>query len=93
MKYTLRRRVYFHSNEAGLVAKDVSKVMESEVPPKVGYQFEDRGFGRNDIPKAESVTITESGECNVELDPLKVGNAEAVERYFQTALKPNGWTE
>ena len=31
-------------------------------------------------------------ECNVELEPLKVGNAEAVEKYYQNALKPNGWT-
>lgn len=92
MKYTLRRRVYFHSNEAGLVTKDVSKVTESEVPPQVGYQFEDRAFSRNDIPKAEAVYVTETGECIVELEPLEAGNAEAVEKYYQNALKPNGWT-
>lgn len=93
MKYTLRRRVYFHSPSAGLVSKDVSKLMASEVPPQVGYQFEDRAFSRNDIPKAESILITETGECIVELEPLEAGNAQAVENYYQNALKPNGWTE
>lgn len=92
MKYTLRRRVYFHSDEAGLVTKDVSKVIESEVPPQVGYEFEDTAFGRNDNPKAEKVLITESGDCIVELEPLKAGTAEAVEKQYQHALKPNGWT-
>ncbi len=93
MNYTLRRRVYFQSAEAGLVAKDVSKVIESEVPPQIGYQYEDTAWHRNDIPKAESVLITESGSCIVELETLQVGSAAAVEQLYQQALKPNGWLD
>ncbi len=94
MKYTAVRRIYFHSDEAGLVAKDVAKEIVSEVPPQLGYRIDDSAWHRNDRPKIEDVEIdAESGACTVQLEPMDAGSAESVERNFDTILKHDGWKE
>ncbi|WP_456017506.1 hypothetical protein [Pseudomonas fluorescens] len=94
MKYTAVRRIYFHSAEAGLVAKDVAKEIESEVPPQLGYRIDDLAWHRNDQPKIEDVEIdASSGGCTVQLEPIKAGSAEAVGRTFDMILNHEGWKE
>lgn len=94
MKFTLIRRISFSSPETGLVSKIVAKELESDIPPQVGYEYEDSAWGRNDHPKVESVVInTESGICTVELEYLKAGNADAVAQSFKTTLQHPGWKD
>jgi hypothetical protein len=94
MKFTLVRRISFSSPETGLISKIVAKEFESDIPPQVGYEYEDSAWGRDDHPKVESVVInTDSGVCTVELEYLKVGNAEAVARIFDVTLKHPGWKD
>lgn len=94
MKYTAVRRIYFHSADAGLVAKDVAKVIESEVPPLIGYRIDDSAWHRNDQPKIEDVEIDAStGLCTVQLEPKNVGSAEAVQQLFEVILAHEGWKE
>lgn len=94
MQFTLIRRISFHSPAAGLVTKIVAKDIESNIPPQMGYEYEDSAWHRNDHPKVESVVInTESGICVVELSPMITEQAEYVETAFQTVLKHPGWRD
>lgn len=94
MKFTLIRRIYFSSAQTGLVAKIVAKDMESDIPPQIGYEYEDSAWSRNDHPKVESVVVnTESGDCIVELEPLPTGDADGVARAFSTILHHPGWKD
>ncbi|MNJ63087.1 hypothetical protein D3C77_589600 [compost metagenome] len=92
MKFTLIRRIYFSSPESGLVCEIVAKDMVSDIPPQIGYEYEDSAWHRNDHPKVESVVVnTESGDCIVELEPRKLETAEAVGMYFEVVLQHPGW--
>jgi len=94
MKYTAVRRIYFQSPEAGLVAKDVAKVIDAEIPPIVGHHIDDSAWSRNDRPKIEDVEIdAKSGACTVQLEPMKVVNAQAVGKAFDTVLTHEGWSD
>jgi hypothetical protein len=94
MKYTAVRRIYFHSAEAGLVAKDVAKEIESQVPPQIGYRIDDSAWLRNDQPKIEDVEIHAStGACTVQLESKKMASAEAVQQLFEVILSHDGWKE
>lgn len=91
MKYTLIRRIYFSSTQAGLVSKDVSKGFESSVPLMIGYELEDSAWSRRDEVKVESVTVdTDTSECSVWLSSLEVSDEEAVQRMYDVALS-HGW--
>lgn len=93
-KYTVVRDIAYHSNESGLVSKYVAKVVESDVPPQVGYGIDDSAWHRNDVPKVESVEIdTASGVCTVRLEQMKVGSAQDVERAFRTVLQHPSWKD
>lgn len=94
MKFTLIRRIYFSSQQTGLISKIVAKDLVSDIPPQVGYEYEDSAWHRNDHPKVESVVInTESGDCTVELESLQAGDAEGVDRVFRIVLQHPGWRD
>lgn len=94
MQYTLIRSIYFQSPGTGLVKKIVAKDIESDIPPMVGYQYEDSAWHRDDLPKAESVVInTNSRICTVELAPVLVEKAEYVEKMFKVVLSHEGWRD
>lgn len=92
MKFTLIRRIHFHSPQTGLVSEIIAKDLVSDIPPQVGYEYEDSAWSRNDHPKVESVVVnTETGDCIVELEPLKAGDAEGVGRVFNVIVQHHGW--
>lgn len=92
MKFTLVRSIYFESPSAGLVAKYVSKEIDSEVPPQVGFQFEDSAWHRNDPITAESISIdSDSGQCTVNLNPKKVELQSDVDRFYNLVIEHHGW--
>ncbi|WP_374424652.1 hypothetical protein [Chromobacterium sp.] len=94
MKFTLVRNIYFHSPSTGLVTKYVSKDVESEVAPQVGFEFEDSAWHRNDLIKAESISIdAASGKCTVTLNPLEVKAASDVEKFFNLVVQHHGWKD
>lgn len=92
MRYTLVRIIAFHSPGFGLTSKYVAKDVESEVPPQVGYEFEDSAWHRNDPIKAESISIdAQTGKCTVHLNPKQVEAASDVERFYDIAVQYHGW--
>jgi hypothetical protein len=92
MKFTLVRNIHFHSPSTGLVSKFVSKEVESEIPPHVGFEFEDSAWHRNDPIKAESISIdSETGKCTVHLNTKEVGAASDVEKLYAVAVQHHGW--
>lgn len=94
MKFTLVRNIYFHSPQAGLVSKFVSKEVESEISPQIGFEFEDSAWHRNDQIKAESINIdSETGQCIVYLNPKKVEVESDVQRLFDIAVQYHGWKD
>ncbi|HAS25475.1 hypothetical protein AB4320_23560 [Vibrio splendidus] len=94
MKYTLVRNIYFHSPDAGLVSKYVSKEVESDVNPLVGFEFEDSAWHRNDSTIAENISIdTETGKCTVNLNSLDVGSKSDVQKIFDIAVNYHGWSD
>ncbi|MPN18543.1 hypothetical protein SDC9_165903 [bioreactor metagenome] len=94
MKFTLVRNIYFHSREDGLISKHVSKVVESDVSPRIGYTFEDSAWHRNDVVKAEDVLIdTETGQCTVVLNPKNVAAASDVEKVYKLVVEHHGWKD
>lgn len=94
MKFTLVRCIHFHSPNTGLVSKYVSKEIESEIPPQVGFEFEDSAWHRNDPVKAESISIdSETGKCTVQLNTKEVGTASDVEKFFNVAVQHHGWRD
>lgn len=93
MRFTLVRTIHFHSSEAGLVSRQVSKEVESEISPRVGFDFDDSAWHRNDVVKADSISIdTETGECTVTLNSKEVSDASRVEAVYNTALQ-HGWKD
>ncbi|GEM_PF-6630957 len=94
MKYTVVRDIAFSSPAAGLVSKYVAKVVESDVPPQIGYIINDTAWHRNDLPKVECIEIdADSGDCVVRLEQKAVGSAQDVERFFQMVLQHTGWKD
>lgn len=94
MKFTLVRQIYFHSPETGLVSKYVSKDVNSEVSPQIGYEFEDSAWHRNDPIKSEAISInSETGKCTVSLNPKLVGIASDVDRFYEVVVKHHGWKD
>ncbi|MCW3481043.1 hypothetical protein OL229_15965 [Neisseriaceae bacterium JH1-16] len=92
MKFTLVRNIYFHSPNTGLVSKYVSKEVESEITPQIGFEFEDSAWHRNDPIKAESISIdSETGKCTVNLNPKEVGAESDVEKFYSVAVQYHGW--
>ena len=92
MKFTLVRRIHFHSANTGLVSKYVAKDVESEVSPQVGFDVEDSAWHRNDHTKIESISIdSETGQCTVNLNSKEVGAASDVESIFNIAVQHHGW--
>ena len=94
MKFTLVRNIYFHSKEDGLIEKYVSKEINSDVNPSIGYQFEDSAWHRDDTPKAEEILIdTETGKCTVILNSKKVATPEDVSRIYDVVVGHHGWKD
>lgn len=94
MKFTLVRNIHFHSQSAGLVAKYVSKDVESDVPPQIGFEFEDSAWHRNDPIRAESISIdSDTGKCTVTLNSLGVDAESDVEKLFNVAVQHHGWKD
>lgn len=94
MKFTLVRNIYFHSSSTGLVARYVAKDVESEVPPQVGFEFEDSAWHRDDPIRAESISIdSATGKCTVTLNSREVGAASDVEKLFNVAVQYHGWKD
>lgn len=92
MKFTLVRNIYFHSPNTGLVSKYVSKEVDSEITPQIGFEFEDSAWHRNDPIKAESISIdSETGKCTVNLNPKEVGAESDVEKIYNVAVQHHGW--
>ncbi|VVN41379.1 hypothetical protein PS664_05441 [Pseudomonas fluorescens] len=92
MKFTLLRNIHFHSPEAGLVAQQVAKDVESDIPPQVGYEYEESAWHRNDRPKVQSVLVNvDEGFCIVELDSMEVQTPEAVKAKVEVILAHPGW--
>lgn len=91
MKFILVRKIHFHSSIAGSVFKYVSKEVESEITPQIGFDFEDPAWHRNDPIKAESISIdSESGKCTVHLNSMKVAVESDVEAFYDIAML-HGW--
>lgn len=94
MKFTLVRNIYFHSPDTGLVSKYVSKDIESEVNPQVGFEFEDSAWHRNDSTTAESISIdSATGKCTVNLNSKEVSSKSDVEKSFDVAVQYHGWND
>lgn len=94
MKFTIIRRIYFSSPQAGFYSKVVARPFESDIPPQIGYQYEDSAWYRNDHPKVESVVINiKSGKCVVELEPIAVDCIEIVNRVVNKILQHEGWQD
>lgn len=94
MRFTLVRNIYSHSSSTGLVAKYVSKEIESEVSPQVGFEFEDSAWHRNDPIRAEAISIdSATGKCIVTLNSLEVSTASDVEKLFTVAVQYHGWKD
>lgn len=94
MKFTLVRQIYFHSLETGLISKYVSKEVNSEVSPQIGYDFEDSAWHRDDPIKAVAISIdSETGKCTVSLNPKEVGIASDVDRFYEIAVKHHDWKD
>lgn len=92
MKFTLVRNIYCQSPKTGLVSKFVSKEVESEVPPQIGYEFEDSAWHRKDPIKAESISIdVETGKCIVNLNSKEVSAEVEVEKIYDIAVQHHGW--
>jgi len=94
MRFTLVRQIYFHSQEAGLVSKYVSKEVDSEISPQIGFNFEDSAWHRNDPVKAEEIIIdAETGKCIVSLNPKVVKIESDVDRFYEVAVKHHDWKD
>lgn len=94
MKFTLVRNIHFHSPSTGLVAKYVSKDIESEVAPQIGFEFEDSAWHRDDPISAESISIdSATGKCTVTLNSLEVDTVSDVEKFFNVAVQYHGWKD
>ncbi len=92
MKFTLTRQIYFHSPDAGLISRYISKEVDSEISPQVGYKFDDSAWHRNDETKAEEIVIdTETGHCTVTLNSKIVGAASDVEKFCKLAIEHHDW--
>jgi hypothetical protein len=94
VRFTLVRQIHFHSPNAGSVTKSVSKEIESEITPQVGFVFEDSAWHRNDETKAESISIESStGACTVYLNSKEVADAASVETIFNTSVQHHEWKD
>lgn len=92
MKFTLVRKIYFHSPSTGLVSKYVAKDVESEISPQAGFDFEDSAWHRDDTTKAESISIdSETGKCTVTLNRKEVGTQSDVEKFYNLVVQHHGW--
>ncbi|AXX96068.1 hypothetical protein [Arcobacter ellisii] len=92
MKVILRRTIYCHSQERGLISNCVFKEYNWKISPVIGAIVDDTAWHRNDITKIEEIIIhAEDGDAYyVNLNPLCVDSESSVNKYVEIA-KSHYW--